>query len=300
MNPPLTSHHWQLVKEVLRVRYWQHLVNESLKQKAFKIPIHLAFGHEAIAVAVSNMMKPADQLVLSHRNIAYNLARAGSLKQIYDEYKLVESGVAKGKLGSMNLVDPQHGVVYSSSVLGNNLSVACGLALGQQVLERRGLVILLTGDGGMEEGQFYESLVFARSHDLRMLFVVENNNQSMSSTIGERRGPIFLENLCAAVNIRFRQLCGNDFFQYLSVLEEFRALAVDRSTCMCVEVHLAALNQHAGPTPGWPTDPKNITIDNGLIIRHSPDDPLYVLQQKIGPHVFGQICQEILAERWDA
>lgn len=299
MKQTVTSQDLQLVREVLQIRYWQHLVNEGLKRKGFKIPIHVAFGHEAIAVAVSNMMKAKDQLVLSHRNMAYNFARAASPKEIYDEYRLDEKGVARGKLGSMNLVNPDRGVVYSSCILGNNLSVACGLALGQQVLQRRGLVIVLTGDGAMEEGQFYESLVFAKSHQLRVFFLVENNNQSMSSTIKERRCSISLANICAGVGIPFQQLLGNDVFEYLPMLEVIRTLAVEQSTPVCVEVHLAALNQHAGPTPGWPTDPKNISIQNGLIVESTFNDPLFVLQQKINPTAFGKLCEEVVAEKWD-
>lgn len=287
----------QLVLEVLRLRYWQHMVNEDLKKNVFKIPIHVAIGYEAIAVAVSNMMELQDQLVLSHRNMAYNMARAGTLKPIYDEYLLVPSGIARGKLGSMNLANPDEGVIYASSILGNNVSVACGLALAQQALQRNGLVIVLSGDGGIEEGQYHEAMVFAKSHRLTLLFIVENNNQSMSSTIGERRCPISLSHVCEGLGIPFRYLFGNDVFEYLLALRAVRMLAVERSTPICIEVRLAALNQHAGPTPGWPTDPKSISITNGLIVENTPNDPLFVLQQKIGSGLFAQLCAQVLAEK---
>ena len=66
-------------RQVLQLRYWQHLLNEDLKQKRFRVPVHLAMGHEALAVAVSAAMSESDQMALTHRNVAYNLARAGSL-----------------------------------------------------------------------------------------------------------------------------------------------------------------------------------------------------------------------------
>ena len=138
-----------LIAELLRLRYWQLILNEELKKKTFKIPVHVAMGHEAIAVAVSHAMTSSDQLVLSHRNMVYNLVRLGSLKPIYDEYKLSPGGIAEGKLGSMNLANPHHGVAYSSSILGNNVSIACGLALGNQMLARDGILIVLLGDGAI-------------------------------------------------------------------------------------------------------------------------------------------------------
>lgn len=283
--------------EVLRLRYWQHIMNEELKRKAFKIPIHVAIGHEAIAVAVSNLMRPEDQLVLTHRNMAYNLARARSLMPIYNEYKLLSTGIAAGKLGSMNLANPGGGVVYTSSILGNNISVACGLALGKQILQSPGMVIVLVGDGGMEEGGFHEGLVFAKSHKLKTLVIVENNNHSLASSIEERRCPIHLADMCAAVDISFRQLSGNDVFEYTSVLERLRLL-IEGSSPVCIEVSLAMFNQHAGPTPGWPTDPKNISIDNGLMVEQTSNDPVFVLRQRIGSEAFEELSKQILSEEW--
>ena len=116
----------RLAQEVLQLRYWQHLVNEALKKNTFTVPVHVAIGHEAIAVAINNVMNADDQLVLSHRNIEYNLARRGSLNPVVQEFLMSPDGAAKGKLGSMNLAQADSGVVYTSSILGNNLPVACG------------------------------------------------------------------------------------------------------------------------------------------------------------------------------
>ena len=71
-----------LAHDIIKVRVAQMMVNEFYKDGKFKIPIHLAFGHETIAVAVDRIMEDEDKLLLSHRNIAYNLARAKKLKDI--------------------------------------------------------------------------------------------------------------------------------------------------------------------------------------------------------------------------
>ncbi len=66
-----------------------------------------------------------------------------------------------------------------------------------------------------------------------------------------------------------------------------------------MEVQLAALNQHAGPTPGWPTDPKSISLENGLIVEETSDDPVYVLQQRIDSDTFADLSRDVLAENWN-
>src|SRR5688572_6685245 len=104
----------QAYASVLRLRHWHHLLNEMLKQKQFKIPIHLAFGHEAAAVSVDRVMQGDDRLCLTHRNVAYNLARSKSLDAVLQHYRLMERPAQVGQMGSMNLVLDDTGIAYSS------------------------------------------------------------------------------------------------------------------------------------------------------------------------------------------
>ncbi|OHA41088.1 MAG: hypothetical protein A3J31_03315 [Candidatus Taylorbacteria bacterium RIFCSPLOWO2_02_FULL_48_16] len=55
-----------ITREVVRLRIQQMMVNEWHKTGRFKIPIHLGFGHEALAVAVNAVMERDDQLFLTH------------------------------------------------------------------------------------------------------------------------------------------------------------------------------------------------------------------------------------------
>ena len=75
-------------------------------------------------------------------------------------------GVGQGRMGSMNASNPEKGIPYASSILGNNLPVAAGLALAKKLRADGGIVAVITGDGAMEEGSFYETLTFARTYDL--------------------------------------------------------------------------------------------------------------------------------------
>ena len=131
-----------IASEILRIRLSQMLVNQGNKDKLFKCPVHLALGHEAIAVAVAQAMKPQDMLLLTHRNIHYNLARSPSLKKKIDEYLCKETGEGKGRLGCMNLYNEGAGIIYTSSILGNQMAVATGVALGNVVKESSGLSLI--------------------------------------------------------------------------------------------------------------------------------------------------------------
>ena len=275
---------------MIQLRLWQHLINELLKQKSFKIPIHLGFGTEALVTSIDETLTDTDELVLTHRNAVFNMARAESLRPVLDEYHLQESGYGRGMLGSMNLSNTSGGITYSSSILGNNLSVACGLAFARTIRAGTGIVCVVTGDGAMEEGAFYESLVFASSHGLRVLFVVDNNDYSMASRIDERRCGINIQSLCEAVGIEYRLLSGDNLESYIKTTNAVRDAINENGRPACIEFRTSLLNQHAGPTPGWPTDPMRVDISDGLLIGDSPEDPIAGLRDAVGHEKFTAIA----------
>jgi pyruvate dehydrogenase E1 component alpha subunit len=290
-----------IAKEVLRLRLSQMIVNEKYKAGLFKIPIHLAMGHEAIAVAMDAVMEKNDRLVCSHRNIHYNLARAKALKPILDEYLLKKEGLASAELGSMNLANEEKQLVYTSSILGNNLSVATGIALGQKVKESNGAVFVVTGDGAMEEGTFYESLLFAKSNALSLVVIVENNNWSMHTKIEERRSAIDMPKLAASLGADYEKLSGNDVYDYIERLGVTRKRVLENKSPFVLEVDLSTLggwhveegenkrfvHPHAGPlsktnVADWPQ------------LEDFVSDPVFVLQKHFAHDVLSKAAQEIM------
>lgn len=279
--------------DVIRLRYWQHILNEMLKGKKFKIPIHLAFGHEAAAVGLHRCVGAEDAICLTHRNVAYNLARSGSLDAILEHYRLEPNTARPGLMGSMNLAAVRTSIAYSSSILCNNLPVAAGIAMNRKLAKRAGVVFVVTGDGAMEEGAFWETLVFARSHGLALVIIVENNDYSMSSTIAQRRSDIDLEHVCTGAGLSYHHSQGAVVESAKAAIGAARAKAAS-GTPACVELDLSTFNQHAGPTPGWPDDPLRIALEDGLVVKNGPEDPVFNIQQMLGSAVFQQLSNQIM------
>ena len=199
----------KVLENLIFVRFCQLLINDKIKNKEFKIPIHLAFGHEAIATSIAMNFAKNDNIILTHRNIHYNLAISNDFKSILNEFRLKNSGLAKGRLGSMNLCSPKDGIVYSSSILGNSLPVAAGVAHSTKL---KNTTFVVTGDGAMEEGSFYETIVFGNSIDLSMIIIVENNNWSMYTPIKKRRKKIDLKKFSKSLGVNYFLLDTNNVF----------------------------------------------------------------------------------------
>ena len=295
-----------IVEKILRIRLSQMLINEDYKKSKFKIPIHLAFGHESIATAVSQIMNKNDKLVLSHRNIAYNLARLGKLKPILDAYYLKSSGLVNGKTGSMNLTNMEKGIMYSSSILGNNFSVSTGIAMGEKIRSQKGITIILAGDGAIEEGSFHESLLMLKSLELSALVVVENNEWSMSTKISDRRHAIDLDKFATAYDIKYVKISGNDPNNYIKTLYDLKQISLKEKSPVLMEVMVTTIgewklktpefpdgkmvNYHAGPAP-------TVDLEKGnLKILDDPRDPIFVLEKQVGSKKIEEITKTLLKE----
>ena len=280
---------------MIRLRHSMHQLNEMLKAGEFKIPIHLGFGYEAAAVAMDRTMQPEDVLCLTHRNAAYNLARSKSLRAVLSHYRLEKRADGLAQVGSMNLAVEGTGIAYSSSILGNDLGVAAGIAMHRSLVHRPGIVFVASGDGAIEEGIFWESVIFARTHRLGLVVVVENNDCSMSSSISERRCPIDLSLVSAGVGLSYRRASGVSLSNVKAVLAAAREDAAGGQPAL-VELKITTFNQHAGPTPGWPGDPMHVAFEDGLLLGGHPDDPLGLLQQVLGAAEFDRLSEQVIRE----
>lgn len=290
-----------LARDIVRLRLSMMLINDLIKQKSFSVPIHLALGHEAIAVAVAATMEEQDRLLLTHRNIHYNMARTCDLKSEVEEYRLGEQGLGGGRLGAMNLTNADCGVVYTSSILANCLPVAAGVAKARAIGGARSVTIAVTGDGAIEEGAFHEALMMARSLQLPILFLVENNEWSMYTRIDERRCAFDLHSLAAAFGVPYCRLSGNEPTGYSERLAALRADAIERAQPAIVEVTINTLggwwleedgreprfiNYHHGAVP-------HLCYADDPVIEQSEQDPVFVLSRHFADSDWRHLIAEV-------
>lgn len=301
----MDRHRYRVIEKTIWLRLAQLVINEGCKNGDFLVPIHLALGHEALAVAVDAAMTPSDNLLLTHRNIHYNLARLGSLRPEIAEYYLRDSGIAKGRLGSMNLANPDRGIIYTSSILGNNLPVAAGCALANRAAGNDGVVIVVTGDGAIEEGAFYESLLFMKSNGLITIVLVENNEWSLGTRIEERRTTIDLSRFAAALDVEYTLLRGNDPFEYIDRLRELRKQALASRSPILIEATVTTfgywyvetaeypdgkfINYHAGPAP-------KVQLCPFPILGEDENDPLIAIGRYANEDTIREISVRLIAQ----
>ena len=173
-------------------------------------PIHLSIGQEAVAVGVCDPLRADDVVSGTYRGHAVYLAKGGDLAAMFAELYGKDTGCARGKGGSMHLVDMQQYILGTSAVVGTTVPIALGYALA---LKREGagrVAAAFFGDGATEEGVFYESLNFAALRRLPVLFVCENNLFAVHSHIRKRQATSHLCERVRTYGIPAEQVADGD------------------------------------------------------------------------------------------
>jgi pyruvate dehydrogenase E1 component alpha subunit len=211
----------QLYKELLRIRSVECAISAKYNEQKMRCPIHLSIGQEAIAVGICSNLKKEDKVFTAHRSHAHYLAKGGSLKKMIAELYGKFSGCAKGKGGSMHLIDLDSGILGAVPIVGSTIPIGVGAAWAEKLKNSKNIVVIFFGEGATEEGVFQESLDYAALRKLPVLFVCENNNYSVYSSIEKRQSPNrSILKLAKSIGVDGFHLDGNDILKIYSKSKE--------------------------------------------------------------------------------
>lgn len=185
--------HERLYRSLYRIRRTEEEVARLYPSDKIKSPVHLSIGQESIPVAVCEALDPRDVVFGSYRGHALYLAKGGDLDRMMAELFGKVTGCARGKGGSMHLIDVGHGVMGASAVVASTIPQAVGYAYAMKLRGEGAIVASFFGDGAVEEGAFHESVLFATLKRLPILFVCENNFYAIHTPLAERQP---LDNIC--------------------------------------------------------------------------------------------------------
>jgi TPP-dependent pyruvate/acetoin dehydrogenase alpha subunit len=164
-----------------RIRRVEEEVARLYPSDKIKSPVHLSIGQEAVAAGICEALAPQDVLFGTYRSHATYLAKGGDLPGFMAELYGKVTGCARGKGGSMHMVDVGHGVMGTSAVVATTIPHAVGYAYAMKLKRKDVVTVTFFGDGAVEEGAYHESMNFAALHKLPVLFVCENNLYAIHS-----------------------------------------------------------------------------------------------------------------------
>tara|TARA_Y100001934_G_C12377453_1_gene790043 strand:+ start:2626 stop:3570 length:945 start_codon:yes stop_codon:yes gene_type:complete len=175
-----------LYRQLYRIRRVEEEIIRLYPSDSIKSPVHLSIGQESVAVGVCSALEESDIVFGTYRGHALYLAKGGDLKSMMAELYGKSGGSARGKAGSMHLVDTAVGMMGTSAIVATTIPQAVGYALAVQMRGEKTAVVVFFGDGATDEGVYAESLNFAALKKLPILFVCENNGYAIYSSVESR------------------------------------------------------------------------------------------------------------------
>ena len=178
----------ELYKKVYLIRKAEEKIQEHYMEDEMKTPMHMSMGEEAIVAGVCQALNVEDQIFGTYRSHGIYLAKTGETDRFFAELYGKETGMAKGKAGSMHLSAPDLNLLGTSAVVATTIPVAVGASFVNKQKNNGRLVAVFFGDGALDEGSFWESLNFACLKGLPIIFVCEDNGLAIHSPASDRQG----------------------------------------------------------------------------------------------------------------
>lgn len=145
--------------------------------------MHLYIGQEAVSTGLVAAREPRDRVITAYRDHGVAINCGISTKAMMAELLGKVTGVSKGKGGSMHMASVEKNFWGGHAIVGGHLPIAAGLAIGDQYAENDNVTICMFGDGATNIGYFHEALNIAKAWKLRVLWVCENNQYGMGTSV---------------------------------------------------------------------------------------------------------------------
>ncbi len=171
---------------------------------------HTYVGEEAIAPSVCAHLGPDDPVFSTHRGHGHALAKGAHPRELMAELFGRETGLSRGRGGSMHLFSPEIGMMGTSGIVGPCILQACGGGYSSKLMQTGRVAVAFFGDGAVNNGAFHEGLNMAAIWKLPVLFICENNQFATEIPFAYASGNPSVGNRGAAYGLPGFELDGND------------------------------------------------------------------------------------------
>src|SRR5271170_2574181 len=171
---------------------------------------HLYIGQEAVVVGMQAALRQGDQVITAYRDHGHMLACGMDPKGVMAELTGRETGYSKGKGGSMHMFSREKNFYGGHGIVGAQVPIGTGLAFAGRYRKDNTVTLTYFGDGAANQGQVYESFNMAELWKLPVVYVIENNQYAMGTSVKRSSAQTDFSKRGLSFNIPGEQVDGMD------------------------------------------------------------------------------------------
>jgi len=176
----------EMYQQMNTIRSMENKANSLYKNRKIRGFCHLAVGQEACNVGLENSIRKDDIIAQSYRMHGLAYTRGIPVRDILAELCFKKSGASQGKGGSMHFY--KENIYGGYGIVGSQVPIGAGIAFACKYLKSDKISVALYGDGAANQGQIYEAFNMAKLYNCPVIFICENNQFAMGTSIERSSG----------------------------------------------------------------------------------------------------------------
>ncbi len=170
-------------REMLLMRRFEEKCGHLYLNQKFGGFCHLYIGQEAVLSGMVEAIRPTDRVITAYRDHAHPLAMGSDPKKVMAELYGRITGLSKGKGGSMHMFDKEKNLFGGHGIVGAQIPMGAGIAFADKYRGEDHVTVCFFGDGAARQGALHETFNMAMTWKLPVIFIIENNQYAMGTSV---------------------------------------------------------------------------------------------------------------------
>lgn len=170
-------------EEMLLMRKFEEKAGQLYIQQKIRGFCHLYIGQEALVSGAVSATKASDNFITAYRDHAHPIGLGMDPKYIMAELFGKSTGCTKGKGGSMHMFDKERNFFGGHGIVGGQIPLGAGIAFADKYRKNKNVTLCYMGDGATRQGALHETFNMAMTWKLPVVFIIENNNYAMGTSV---------------------------------------------------------------------------------------------------------------------
>ena len=173
----------KLYKMMIKIRRFEEKVGQLYSMGLIGGFCHLYIGQEGVISGIEMLADESDCFITGYRCHAHMVSRGEPLKNIFSELFGNKAGSSKGKGGSMHMFRKEANFFGGHGIVGAQVPIGTGVSFANKYKGIKSVTFTFFGDGAVNQGQVYEAFNMAALWQLPIVYVIENNQYGMGTSV---------------------------------------------------------------------------------------------------------------------